>query len=200
MHETEATAWLSGYSYRRSHVIAHATGASTNYQSRIIVKNGTSEGASTTYATNDTITINNKIRSDFGDINFTSDDGTTCQKYWMEILNTGKNATFWVKIAANLTSTDQTIYMYYGKSAQTTSSNIRLTGIWGDDFSNGSISDWQTISNTSYVKVNSTIKRDDSYSLKFSKPTGYTYAYTANFTTAQTQKSKHDILYLLYIY
>jgi hypothetical protein len=76
------------------------------------------------------------MRSDFGDVNWTGSDGVTCLKYWMETLNTGKNATFWVKIAANLTSVDQTIYMYYGKSDATTTSNFDNTFIFGDPFDN----------------------------------------------------------------
>jgi len=134
--------WLTGYSYRRSHVLVHATGADTNYQKRIVVKNGTSEGASTTFETNDTITINNKIRSDFGDVNWTNSDGSTCLKYWMETLNTGKNATFWIKESANLTSTDQTVYMYYGKTGQTTLSSGTNTFLFFEDFnsySNGNL-------------------------------------------------------------
>ena len=183
--------WLTGYSYRRSHVIVHATGADINYQKRIIVKNGTSEGASTTFETNDTITVNNKIRSDFGDVNWTSSDGSTCLKYWMEILNTGKNATFWVKIAANLTSVDQTVYMYYGKSGQTTSSSIGTTGIFGDDIDDGSISDWTVVS----AAVNSTIKRSGGYSIKLYLSTGYATAKSPAFTG---QTLKCSLIYYIY--
>jgi hypothetical protein len=163
--------WLTGYTYRRSHVIVHAANAGMNYQKRIIIKNGTSEGVSTTFETNDTITINNKIRTDFGDVNFTSDDGSTCLKYWIEVLNIGKNATFWVKVSADLSSVDQTIYVYYGKTGQTTGSNIRLTGIWGDDFENNSISDWTAVDDT--PATSNTVAHQGTYSCQFYYASSY---------------------------
>jgi hypothetical protein len=51
--------WLTGYSYRRSLLVTNSSASvGTNYQVQIIVVNGISEGASTTYAINDTIRIN----------------------------------------------------------------------------------------------------------------------------------------------
>jgi hypothetical protein len=109
--------WLVGWSYRKSHVINNATNSGTNYQVRIIVVNGSAADSG------DTVQENNKARADFGDIRFTDDDGNTTLDYWMETLNTGVNATFWVEVADDLSATAQTIYVYYGNSGVATTSN-----------------------------------------------------------------------------
>jgi hypothetical protein len=135
--------WLTGWSYRRSHVIGSAVGAGTNYQVQIVMKNGTSEGVSTTFVTDDTITLNNKTRADFGDVRFTQSDGSTLLNYWNEVLTSGLNATFWINIVDNLTTTSSTMYVYYGKSDATTVSNGTSTfSVWFDDFSINTIGNY----------------------------------------------------------
>lgn len=120
--------WLSGWTYRKSHVVNNATGAGTNYQVQIVVINGSlADSGNTVY-------INNKTNSDFGDVRFTEDDGNTTINYWMEKLNSGLNATFWVKIADNLDSAAQTIYIYYGRTETSSLSNGDNTFILFDDF------------------------------------------------------------------
>jgi hypothetical protein len=102
-----------GWSYRRSHVVNNATGAGTNYQVQIIVVNGSvADSGNVVY-------INSKTRADFGDVRFTDDDGVTLLDCWMETLNTGINATFWVEVADDLSSANRTIYVYYGKADAT---------------------------------------------------------------------------------
>ena len=117
------TAWLSGWSYRKSHEIYNATGAGTNYQIKITVINGTGTDSG------DTVYINNKTRSDFGDIRFVNTTDNGVYDYWMEELNEGENATFWVEIGEDLSNTNRTIYMYYGNSGATTTSNVTNTFI-----------------------------------------------------------------------
>jgi mannan endo-1,4-beta-mannosidase len=114
--------WLSGWTYRKSHLIINATGADANYTVNITVINGTeTDSGSTVY-------INNKTRSDFGDIRFTNSTNDLLD-YWIENVTSGKNATFWVEIPGNLTYTNQTIYIYYGKSDANTQSNAISTDI-----------------------------------------------------------------------
>jgi hypothetical protein len=63
--------------------------------------------------------------------------------YWIENYTSGVSATFWVKITNNLTSTNQTIYIYYGNSTVTTTSNGTNTfSIWFDDFSTNTLSNY----------------------------------------------------------
>src|SRR5665647_1396406 len=95
------TSWL----YRKSHSIGSATGAGTNYQVPITVYYGSgTDGAGSVYTTS-------KCRTDFGDIRFTSSDGTTLLDYWIQSSTTSNNAVFWVEVAADLGST-QAIYVY----------------------------------------------------------------------------------------
>jgi len=125
-----APGWLTGWSYRKGHVINSATGAGTNYQVKIVVhkSSGTDSGEDVYAGTN--------VRDDFGDVRFTDDNGTTFFDYWMETYTSGVEATFWVEVKDNLSTTAQIIYIYYGNSTATTTSNIKNTS-WnniGDDF------------------------------------------------------------------
>jgi hypothetical protein len=124
---------LSGWNYRKSHVINSATGAGTNYQVKITVYYGSGSDSG------GDIYCNSKCKTDFGDIRFTDDDGTTLLDYWMESKTDSDNAVFWVEVADSLESSNQTIYIYYGKSDATTTSNIKNTAVIGDDFDDGSI-------------------------------------------------------------
>ncbi|RLI85618.1 MAG: hypothetical protein DRP01_05810, partial [Archaeoglobales archaeon] len=67
--------------------------------------------------------LNEKCRTDFGDVRFTKSDGTTLIDYWMERKVDGDYAVFWVEIPDDLSSSSATIYIYYGKSDATTTSN-----------------------------------------------------------------------------
>jgi hypothetical protein len=129
--------WLSGYGYRKSHLVLNYTGAGTNYQVMITVVNGTgSDSAGTVY-------INKSSQANFNDIRFADVNGTTQLDYWMEesgnYCNPGANATFWVEIPGDLGTTNQTIYMYYGNSTVTSGSNGDNTFLFFDDFNDGSI-------------------------------------------------------------
>jgi hypothetical protein len=66
------------------------------------------------YATN--------CRSDFGDIRFTADDGTTLLDYWLYEKVDSDYAKFWVEIPTISNVTTNTIYIYYGKNDATTTS------------------------------------------------------------------------------
>jgi len=187
--------WLTGYAYRRSHIVTNSTGAGTNYQVRIIVKNGTTEGNSTTYVTNDTITVNNKVRADFGDVNWTDDDGSTCLSYWNESTVSGVSATFWVKINDDCSSVNNTIYMYYGNSSITSASSISNTGIYGDDFPSGSSVSWSNYSNV-LATSNATYAHSGTYSMKVTSSAsggGSTYH------TFTNQTAKVSIMYYSYV-
>ena len=135
------TGWLSGWQYRKSHEIEGSTaGAQTDYQVRIIVHKGTSEDSG------EHVYCNNHCRDDFGDIRFTKDDGTTELYYWLEEYTSGDKATFWVKIPSIPASPDKvTIYIYYGNSDATTTSNGDNTFLLFDHFEGTSLdtSQWQ---------------------------------------------------------
>jgi hypothetical protein len=127
--------WNSNWSYRKQHNITNATGADVNYTINITVINGTSVDS------DNTVYINNKMRSDFGDIRFTNSTDSLLN-YWMESVNSGVNATFWIQISDNITSANKTIYVYYGNNGATNISNGTNTFIYFDDFSSGNLNLW----------------------------------------------------------
>ena len=54
----------------------------------------------------------------------------------------GDTATFWVKIDDDLSSTDATIYVYYGNTQATSASNGTATFVFFDDFEDADLSEW----------------------------------------------------------
>jgi len=116
--------WLSGFSYRKSHVINSASGAGTNYPVKITCYygTGTDSGGS--------VYLNSHSRTDFGDVRFTTSDGTTLLDYWMESYTASNNAVFWVEVADDLSSSNATIYVYYGKSSATRADNPQNIDLW----------------------------------------------------------------------
>ena len=119
---------LIGY-YRKSHVINFAAGAGTNYQKQITVHYGSGTDG------DDDVYLNSHCRTDFGDVRFTDDDGSTKLDYWMESKVNGDYAVFWVEVADNLSTVAQTIYICYGNPmATTTTSNPQNTFPFFDDF------------------------------------------------------------------
>ena len=109
--------WLTGWNYRKSHVINAATGAGANYQVKITVHYSTGSDG------DDDVYCSNHCKTDFADIRFTDNDGSTVLKCWMESKTDSDNVVFWVKVEDSLESANQTIYVYYGKTDATTISN-----------------------------------------------------------------------------
>jgi predicted GH43/DUF377 family glycosyl hydrolase len=59
--------------------------------------------------------LHRKSNTDFSDLRFTASDGSTLLSYRAEFVTIGGGATFWVKLNANISVADQTIYIYCGK-------------------------------------------------------------------------------------
>ena len=106
-------AWLTGWSYRKSHVINSSSGAGSNYQVKITVHYGSDSDSG------EDVYCNSHCRTDFGDVRFTDNDETTLLDYWIESKTDSDNAVFWVEVADDLSSSAVTIYIYYGKSDAT---------------------------------------------------------------------------------
>jgi len=119
---------------RKSHLICmHAAGAGTNYQMRIKVHYGSGADHG------EDVYLNHNVRVDFGDVRFMDEDGATELDYWMQEKVNGRYAIFWVEVADDLSSNNQTIYLYYGNSSLSTTSNGVDTFIFFDDFSGSSL-------------------------------------------------------------
>jgi len=130
--------WLSGWQYRKSHEIQGSSiGDQTNYQIKIIVHKGAGTDSG------EHVYCNNHCRDDFGDIRFTKSDGVTELDYWLESYTSGDQATFWVEVPSIPASPDKAIiYIYYGKSDATTTSNGKNTFLKFYDFNTDEGDEW----------------------------------------------------------
>jgi len=90
------------------------------------------------------------MKSDFSDIRFTTDDGTTEIPYWIESKTDRQEAVVWVKVPSIAASGNTTIYIYYGNPSATTASNGENTFVFFDDFEPES-DKWSGSSTTSDV-------------------------------------------------
>jgi len=129
--------WKVGWDYRKSLTFTGSTGgAQTDYVMRVrtYYASGTD--------TSDQVYCGGSCRSDFGDVRFTSTDGTTDLDYWMQTYTDGTSATFWVEVDSIPASpSTNNIYMYYSNSGATTTSSGANTFQFFDDFS-GDLSQW----------------------------------------------------------
>jgi len=120
------TITVKGWNYTKRQPIAQLSGAGTGYQIKYIVNygNGTDSG--------NTVYLNGNCRTDFGDVRFYN--GTTELKYWMESMTSGTTATFWVKLAGDLSAGNVNVDINYGNSNALTTSNGLNTFMLFDDF------------------------------------------------------------------
>jgi hypothetical protein len=125
--------WLSGWSYCKSHVILAASGAGTDYQVKVIAHYGSGTDSGENFY------LNGDCRPDFGDVRFTDDDGTTLLDYFMEEKVDSNYAIFWVEVADDLSTSDQTICIYYGNAAASSISDGDATFIFFDHFLGSSL-------------------------------------------------------------
>jgi hypothetical protein len=80
----------------------------------------------TDYQVQVTVPYDSDMKTNFGDIRFTNSSGTQLN-YWMQTVNPGISATFWVKVDSIAASSNTTVYMYYGNASATTTSNAKNT-------------------------------------------------------------------------
>ena len=149
-------AWLTGYSYRKKITITAQSGAGTNYQVKFLI--GKASGA-----TGENFDLGGHCLDSMMDMRFTSDNGSTQLSYWIESVaasGTSYLATVWVKVAADLSSSNQDIYCYYGKADATDGSNGENTFLFFDHFEGSSLDGdkWDTENTPSITVGSSTCK------------------------------------------
>ena len=120
--------WLTGWSYRRA-ITINNTGTAISEDFQVIIDDFDTA----------TLVTASKMRSDGYDIRFTRSNGSTVMPYWVESGMNTSTTDIWVKITADsgvrIPNGDSTIYMYYGKSDETTeASNGSTTFEFFDDF------------------------------------------------------------------
>lgn len=134
--------FLTGWTYRKSHVIEQLLGADTGYQVAIVTRygNGT-DGDIEIYGNTiaGLIYLNGTCQTDFDDVRFTEDDGLTLLSYWPEEKFNSNNATFWIKLTDDLTAGDVTIFVYWGNAAAEDVSSGENTFLVYDGFDNNNL-------------------------------------------------------------
>lgn len=146
--------WLWGWSYRKSHVISHASGSGTDYQVKMTVHySGTGDSGGDVYC-------NSLCQTNFGDVRFTGSDGSVLLDYWMQNMTVSSNAVFWVEVADDLSSADVTIYIYYGNAAVSSTSNFYTTFVFGDPFDSSSLNTttWTSVDGNPTYSIDTTQK------------------------------------------
>lgn len=118
--------WLTGWNYRKQHTIANSTGNiappdATGYQIRIVTHFGSGSDSG------GDIYCSSHCQTTFGDLRFTASDGNTLLPYWCQNYTVSDSAAFWVLVNSYLNSSSAIIYIYYGNSLVTTTSNGTLT-------------------------------------------------------------------------
>jgi len=114
--------WLDGYSYRTEIYLNASADAGTNYVMKWkVLYDGGTDVSQYIYCTK-------HCQTDFGDIRWTEDDGITELNYYLDYyqIEAGLGNTFgifYVQISANLTESDQLIYIYYGTQGTTTTTS-----------------------------------------------------------------------------
>jgi hypothetical protein len=82
-----------------------------------------------------------KLKSDCGDVRFADYDGNLLSHWeWDDVCDTsGGETEFVVKVADNVTSVNQTIFMYYGNSGASSTSSGLATMLFFDQFASDSL-------------------------------------------------------------
>lgn len=154
-HMLSSSTWLSGWDFRKAHVITGSAGAGTNYQIEIIVRYGSgSDSGPNVYC-------NHNCQPSFDDVRFTGDDGVSLLHSWREEVVASDHAVFWVKITDDLSS-DVSIYVYYGNPTAVNTNAGDSTFIFFDDFESGvfDLGKWENPGDWQIVTTN---VRDGSY-------------------------------------
>ncbi|MFE3846247.1 DUF2341 domain-containing protein, partial [Thermoplasmatota archaeon] len=141
---TERVWFDNDWSYRKQFIVNENSGSTlTDYQVPITVDYGSGED------NGDTVYVDGNSRSDFGDIRFTDATGLNEFDYWLEIKTDGVEALFWVEIDSLPASSDTSLYLYYGNSGATTSSNGNNTFPMFDHFLGSDINStlWEFLEN-----------------------------------------------------
>ena len=114
--------WLTGYAYRQKITINNTGNANalTNYQTRI-------ELTLANFAYSHVLSSNL-------DIHFTTSNGSTEIYHWLEDWNNGAISHLWAKVPSILASANTYIYMYYGKSGETSNSYRSFDNTFTKDY------------------------------------------------------------------
>lgn len=114
-------------------------------------------------------TLGGDVQADFDDVRFTDNDGVTQLSYSLLAPEGGvypvkvdsNEANFVIKVNDDLSS-NQSIYIYYGKAGDTYGGDISLATMFGDDFELNNFSRWTSAGNR--WSENTTTVKNSTYS------------------------------------
>ena len=134
--KADGEGWLTGWGYRKSHELTGSVdGVQTDYQILLDIRYGSGGDA------DNTVWLDSKCKTDFGDIRFTQSDGVTELDYWIEIKVDSSYASIWVEVdSIPISPNTVNIYIYYNNSEASTTSNGDDTFIIFDECENND--DW----------------------------------------------------------
>ena len=127
--------WLTGWDFRKSITITGVAGAGADYPIEFDVNYG--GGADS----GNSIFTWSECQTDFDDIRFTDDGGSTELDYYIREYGASGDAEVWVEVSDSLAS-NQVIYIYYGNAGASTTSNGDNTFYFFDDFEDNDLSEW----------------------------------------------------------
>jgi hypothetical protein len=135
------------------------------------------------------VSYDSDMQGDFDDLRVTDASGTTLLDFVRESYTASTEATLWVEVPTLATSTDTTVYLYYGNGAATYGGVGTTTFIVYDDFEDGNITEYS--GDTSLFTVNGTFAYQGAHGLKAVNPndraTDGIYRTSASGTVSQGQ-------------
>jgi hypothetical protein len=132
---TSASWWNTSFSYRQRINVTVASGSTYRNFQILIRLNSTNTGANFDWS------------NSCNDIRFVNSTNKALIPFWVELCDsTNKNASIWVKVDANITTSGKLIYIYYGNGNAKSRSNGNDTFEIFDDFEDGAINlrEWDT--------------------------------------------------------
>ncbi|MBY0310038.1 DUF2341 domain-containing protein [Patescibacteria group bacterium] len=145
-----------------------------NFRKRVRFVNESSSAATSSTALKMTVAYDSDMQSDFDDLRFTDDDGTTLLSHWVEKFTPSTNAVVWVEVPNVAALDTTTVFMYYGNGSSTSASSGTSTFAVFDDFEDNSISEYS--GDTALFQTDTAPVYGGTYALEPSNTLGRTLA------------------------
>jgi hypothetical protein len=160
--------------------------SSFDYRKRVRIVNDDSSAYAST-AVKIAVTYSSNMQSDFDDLRFTSDGGTTSIPFWVEKYTASTDAVVWVRVPTLAAENSATVFMYYGSSTAVNQSSGSATFTTFDDFEDNNISEYS--GDTSLFQTDTSPVYGGTYALEAANVNGRTTdgIYRTGSTTAQGQ-------------
>jgi hypothetical protein len=143
------------------------------------------------------VAYDSDMQSDFDDLRFTTDNGTTLIPHWIGSSTASVAAEVWLKLPTIPTEGTATAYMYYYNPTATSSSSIDDTFLAADDFEDGDIAEYS--GQTTIFNAGATFAYDGAYGLDNAGDEGSRATTGGIYRTDQTISQGETIRYWQYV-